>query len=124
MATLSLGEIDASIRGSERALNAGALQGPVRRARQACAYWLKYAVTPGAGLFAEFYLLIVYNQVSGPFSQNLPWTTCYGPERDTITKMGSLAGLPLGMLVFGALADKVCTRCRRAGRSGGLTENG
>ena len=142
MATLSLGEIDASIRGSERALNAGALPGPVRRARQACAYWLKYAVTPGAGLFAEFYLLIVYNQVSGPFSQNLPWTTCYGPERDTITKMGSLAGLPvstcgrcagtgrgltkekLGMLVFGALADKVCTRCRLAGRSGGLTENG
>ena len=53
MATLSLGEIDASIRGSERALSIGALPGPVRRARQALAYWFKYAATPGAGLFAE-----------------------------------------------------------------------
>ena len=49
----------------------------------------------------------MYNQVSGPFSFYLPWTTCYGPQRDTITKMGSLAGLPLGMLVFGALAARI-----------------
>ena len=68
------------------------------------------------------YLLIVYNQVSGPFSCYLPWTTCYGPERDTITKMGSLAGLPLGMLVFGALADKVSTRSAAPGRGWGLTQ--
>ena len=66
----------------------------------------------------------MYNQVSGPFSFYLPWTTCYGPERDTITKMGSLAGLPLGMLVFGALADKVSTgpgRSAAPGRGWGLT---
>lgn len=80
-------------------------------------------LTPaGTPTHTHSYLLIVYNQVSGPFSFYLPWTTCYGPERDTITKMGSLAGLPLGMLVFGALADKVSSRSAVPGRGWGLTQ--
>ena len=87
------------------------------RAAAAC----RRATDPGWHTHTHSYLLIVYNQVSGPFSFYLPWTTCYGPERDTITKMGSLAGLPLGMLVFGALADKVSSRSAAPGRGWGLT---
>ena len=79
--------------------------GMVEAAKAGLCYWFKYALTPGIGLFAEFYLITVYNQASTPFQKFEPWTTCYDESRNNITKIASIAGLPAGMIIFGLLAD-------------------
>lgn len=100
MATLSVRDIDmvkerAEVRSS----------GMVEAAKAGLCYWFKYALTPGIGLFAEFYLITVYNQASTPFQKFEPWTTCYDESRNNITKIASIAGLPAVMIIFGLLAD-------------------
>lgn len=102
MATFSLRDIDQV---KERADVMKQRETIIGRSANGLAFWWKYAMTPGFGLFSEFYLMLLFNQLSTPFKQYEPWTTCYDENRNTQIKIASLAGLPVGMIVFGFLAD-------------------
>ena len=73
-------------------------------------HYVTVGLIPGFGLLSESYLLFIFNQVSGPFKQYAPWTTCYDGNRDGITKLSSLLGIVVGMIVFGLFADKMGRR--------------
>ena len=70
MATLSIRDID-SVRQTASVVADDECSGNIlAKCAKGLAFWWKYAMTPGFGLFAEFYLMLLFNQL--PSSNLLP----------------------------------------------------